>query len=147
MIYIDQAVKAKVLSLAGVAAVIGTDLYPDFIAQRVKKPAGTYSHAGIDRLEPLNGNQSKVKIDTFRLGLTSKRDIDVVAMRHAIDRNLSGIQAAGRWDDGANEGPVVVFVTIDDAATELEKDRVGGDESPRTTVCLLTVTWIDGEQP
>lgn len=147
MIFIDQAVRAKLLSLASVAAVVGTDLYPDFIAQRVKLPAGTYTHAGIDRLEPLNAGPDRTKIDTFRIEIASKRDYDVTRIRNAIDRELSGITAARRWNDGAELGPIVTFVTVDDAATQVERDRTGGDEHPRALVCLLTVTWIDEEQP
>lgn len=147
MITIDQAIRAKLLSLASVNAIIGANLFPDFIPQRVKRPAGTQTHAGIDRLEPLNAGPSKTKIDTFRIEIASDRGYDVAKLRNAIDRSLSGITAAGRWNDGAEQGPIVVFCTVDDAATQVERDKTGGDEHPRALVCLLTVTWEDEEQP
>lgn len=146
MITIDQALKAKLLSLTAVAGVVGSNgIYPDFIPQRAARKAGTYSHAGIDRLTRLNGTQSQVKIDTFRIEVTSTRDIDAATVRYAIDRELSGTKAAGRWNDGASQGPIVAFCSLDDAATQAERDRVS-DEHLRTTVCMLTITWIDEEQ-
>lgn len=146
MILIDQAVRAKLLSLPKIIEVIGDRLYPDFLPQRVKHPAGVMNHAGIDRLESLNGSQSGVKIDTFRIEIGSTRDYDVARIRTAIDRSLSGQKAQGRWNDWANRGPIVTFCTIDDAATQVERDRGGSDEHLRAVVCLLTVTWIDEEQ-
>lgn len=145
MISLAQALKAKLQSLAAVSAVIGDKVYPDFMPQRVARPGATYSHAGIDRLPHLNGTQSKVKIDTFRIEVASTRTYDVDAVRSAIDRELSGTKAEGRWNDGAAQGPIVTFCTLDDAATQVDRDRQA-DEHTRAAVCLLTITWIDEDQ-
>lgn len=149
MISLAQALKAKLLSLASVSQVVGANgVYPDFMPQRAAKPGATYSHAGIDRLTFLNCGQSKIKIDTFRIEVVSTRELDVDRVRNAIDRELSGTKAAGRWNDpvnGANNGPIVTFVTLDDAASQFERDRQA-DEHQRATVCLLTITWYDEDQ-
>lgn len=145
-IYIEQAVKAKLRSLAAVQAVCQGKIYPDFVPQRVRAPYGTHQNVGIDRATYLSGGQSRIKRDTFRIEFYSSRDYDVARIRHAIDRELSGDKAAGRWSDGADEGPVVTYCTVDDATGEVDRSMIGDDEHPRAVVCLLTVTWIDEDQ-
>jgi hypothetical protein len=151
MILIDQAVKAKLRGLASVQAVCGQKIYPDFVPQRVAPPFGTFQQNAADRLPYLsigsNGrHQSAVKIDTFRIEFYSDREYDVARIRMAIDRELGGAKANGRWNDGADQGPIVTFCTIDDATGQVDRSQLADDEHPRAVVCLLTVTWYDEEQ-
>lgn len=152
MIYIDQAVKAKLRSLTDVRDVCGEKIYPDFIPQRIAAPYGSFQQTGADRLpslcaDPQSGrHQSSVKIDTFRVDFYSTREYDVAAIRHAIDRSLGGVKAAGRWNDGVTQGPVVTFCSVDDATSHVDRSQLATDEHPRATVCLLTVTWLDEDQ-
>lgn len=146
MIFIDQAVKAKLRGLASVAAVCGQKIYPDFVPQRVAAPFGTFQQNAADRLTYLSGGQSRVKIDTFRIEFYSDREYDVARIRHAIDRELGGDRANGRWNDGADQGPIVTYCTIDDATGQVDRSQLADDEHPRAVVCLLTVTWYDEDQ-
>lgn len=147
LIFIDQAVKAKLRGLAGVAAVCGEKIYPDFVPQRVRAPYGTFQQNAADRLPFLSGGQSRVKIDTFRIEFYSEREYDVARIRHAIDRELGGDRANGRWNDGNATGPIVTFCSIDDATGQVDRSMIATDEHPRAVVCLLTVTWYDEDQP
>lgn len=151
MILIDQAVKAKLRGLPSVSAVCGEKIYPDFVPQRVKAPYGTFQQNAADRMPYLsqgsNGkHQSSVKIDTFRVEFYSERDYDVARIRNAIDRDLSGTKASGRWSDGAAEGPIVTYCSVDDATGQVDRSMFADDEHPRAVVCLLTVTWYDEDQ-
>jgi len=136
---IEDALFAKLSSVAGITALVSTRIYPDTAPQGAAQPFLIYRQSGRSDRACLSGERSGIVTDEFDLMAEGLDRAALSAIRDAVQAALDGTTARGLW--GGVSGVNVRGCLVDTAIANKETPPESSEDHRRELVLSLTVIW------
>lgn len=133
---IEEALKAKLLSVTSLTALIGTQVFPDEVPQKTTGTALKYEHLDGPEDPYLSGEVNDLHRDTFRLGIVAAVRKNVAAVRDVILSEFGGTAARGLWQPG-----IFVSGCFPRTGSQLYPPIDGSERYDREATVDLVIIW------